>query len=557
MSLNDPKMRQRRKVPLPRDAKRGIFRPAPFVSQGGEAPQQQSQPGADAVLADAVNEVLCQDIRKQLAKPRAQPLESITDLERRAHQILDNGPKSGRRRRSEISEGGRCLSSRSAPEVQEDSSFTESLVKRLNDAETRIKQLSAENKHKSALVQLEQSKFAALKHESNGKVDKKLVHKIEAENRGLKQQVRDMEQFLSDYGLTWVGDDSQPGPASPANIENEQEAQDSMWRPNTSVPSPEKSSPAPTLQTDPDLSSYPFKFAVLRKNAEDLSMLGGDGKSDIQQVGPGDYRLRRRDKMEMVFWKDGFQIDYAGLRPYTMKHNRAFVQDLLEGFFPFELKESFPDGVPLSVHDRTWEPFDGSRRHRPFSQAGQGQRLGDGGQRLGDGESQVPTVSGQNMCEAVRVTVDEVMAGECSKAKQQDHRTNFLEQLPKSVIRNGKIIPVRSEVADMIGQGATTSKAHSDVIVSDEHAVEQAKVATLKIKFGTESFLVKMAYTCSIQTLIDQVLSLSQVSVEDTSLYQLHTMYPKRTLDNLSMSLESENLIPKCALILERKAHED
>eukprot|EP00656_Telonema_subtile_P056435 TRINITY_DN9011_c0_g1_i6.p2 TRINITY_DN9011_c0_g1~~TRINITY_DN9011_c0_g1_i6.p2 ORF type:complete len:262 (-),score=57.15 TRINITY_DN9011_c0_g1_i6:273-1058(-) len=261
--------------------------------------------------------------------------------------------------------------------------------------------------------------------------------------------------------------------------------------------------------------------------------------------------------MEMVFWKDGFQIDYAGLRPYTMKHNRAFVQDLLEGFFPFELKESFPDGVPLSVHDRTWEPFDGSRRHRPFSQAGQGQRLGDGGQRLGDGESQVPTVSGQNMCEAVRVTVDEVMAGECSKAKQQDHRTNFLEQLPKSVIRNGKIIPVRSEVADMIGQGATTSKAHSDVIVSDEHAVEQAKVATLKIKFGTESFLVKMAYTCSIQTLIDQVLSLSQVSVEDTSLYQLHTMYPKRTLDNLSMSLESENLIPKCALILERKAHED
>ena len=35
MSLNDPK-RQRRKVPLPRDAKRGVFAPkVPFVSQGG------------------------------------------------------------------------------------------------------------------------------------------------------------------------------------------------------------------------------------------------------------------------------------------------------------------------------------------------------------------------------------------------------------------------------------------------------------------------------------------------------------------------------------------
>ena len=54
------------------------------------------------------------------------------------------------------------------------------------------------------------------------------------------------------------------------------------------------------------------------------------------------------------------------------------MQDLLEGYFPFELKEQYPKGVPLAVHDKTWELFDGVKKHRPFSQAGAGKRLGDG-----------------------------------------------------------------------------------------------------------------------------------------------------------------------------------
>lgn len=93
---------------------------------------------ADAVLADAVSDVLCQDIRKELAKPPDANLLDlpISELEHQAQQILDAGPKAGRRRRSSQQlDGGRCLSSRSAPEDgQNDASFTESLVKRLNEA---------------------------------------------------------------------------------------------------------------------------------------------------------------------------------------------------------------------------------------------------------------------------------------------------------------------------------------------------------------------------------------------------------------------------------------
>ena len=54
-------------------------------------------------------------------------------------------------------------------------------------------------------------------------VEKKIVHRIEAENRRLSKQIRDMEQFLADYGLKWVGADeeadeeSQRGAHPPGN----------------------------------------------------------------------------------------------------------------------------------------------------------------------------------------------------------------------------------------------------------------------------------------------------------------------------------------------------
>ena len=37
------------------------------------------------------------------------------------------------------------------------------------------------------------------------------------------------------------------------------------------------------MASEPD--EFPFSFSKLRKNADDLSMLGGDGQSDVEQVG--------------------------------------------------------------------------------------------------------------------------------------------------------------------------------------------------------------------------------------------------------------------------------
>ena len=55
------------------------------------------------------------------------------------------------------------------------------------------------------------------------------------------------------------------------------------------VPESHTPNTSPQQSRSPGASSaseeeFPFKFAKLRKNAEDLSMLGGDGQSDVEQV---------------------------------------------------------------------------------------------------------------------------------------------------------------------------------------------------------------------------------------------------------------------------------
>ena len=127
-------------------------------------------------------------------------------------------------------------------------------------------------------------------------------------------------------------------------------------------------------------------------------------------------------------------------------------QDMLEGFFPYELKEKYPDGQPLDVHDCTWQLFkQGDRLHRPFSRAGEGQRLGDGlrqvqQQRLLPGlelEEQVaaPMAAVDGAAAIERLSMDQ-MHNAGSKASKQSAAANFLNNLPKNVIRNGRIIPV-------------------------------------------------------------------------------------------------------------------
>jgi hypothetical protein len=62
----------------------------------------------------------------------------------------------------------------------------------------------------------------------------------------------------------------------------------------------------------------------------------------------------------LVMFRDGFQLRGGPLRSYQQSSNRSFVKDLLDGYFPFELKREFPEGVPFTLVDQTHVAFGGA-----------------------------------------------------------------------------------------------------------------------------------------------------------------------------------------------------
>lgn len=63
-------------------------------------------------------------------------------------------------------------------------------------------------------------------------------------------------------------------------------------------------------------------------------------------------------------------------RAYIDPASRMFLKDLTDGYFPYEMKGRYPDGVPFSVVDSRSDDYASQRKRVMF--AGQGNVLGSG-----------------------------------------------------------------------------------------------------------------------------------------------------------------------------------
>ena len=63
------------------------------------------------------------------------------------------------------------------------------------------------------------------------------------------------------------------------------------------------------------------------------------------------------DPLPLTLFKNGLLIREGPFRPFTKPDAKAFMKDLQDGYFPYELKYAFPEGVPFSVDDRREEEY--------------------------------------------------------------------------------------------------------------------------------------------------------------------------------------------------------
>ncbi|XP_017881754.2 uncharacterized protein LOC108625916 isoform X2 [Ceratina calcarata] len=154
----------------------------------------------------------------------------------------------------------------------------------------------------------------------------------------LEQRIIEMEKFLSDYGLVWVGDTNGPK-------------------------CPETAIPNNTIETC---------YEQIIASIDQLNLAAGKGEVHVQHNERGNgASFKTPSCMSLKFYKNGMIVQDGPLRPYEDPATVSFLRDILDGYFPSELQEAYPEGVPFKVEDHRNRVF-----LNPADFPGQGYRLG-------------------------------------------------------------------------------------------------------------------------------------------------------------------------------------
>jgi len=67
--------------------------------------------------------------------------------------------------------------------------------------------------------------------------------------------------------------------------------------------------------------------------------------------------FKKLDAVPIFFFKNGIIIKGFSFSPYYAKEAQSILSDILDGYFPYDLKTKYPEGVPLEPVDCTDETY--------------------------------------------------------------------------------------------------------------------------------------------------------------------------------------------------------
>ncbi|KAK2550263.1 UBX domain-containing protein 11 [Acropora cervicornis] len=380
--------------------------------------------------------------------------------------------------------------SSSSTNVPSDHDLLGSMMTRLTQAEQQLKASQTKLVEKDKKIHILEEKAKLLEKARGYNSD--TITELERKCRRLQTQVFQMEEFLADYGMIWVGDDhAESDEDTPRQFPEGRRSHQGVWKPDSSLVSDSR-------------TEFAMDFDCVLNNIRELNILAGEGCSDITRT------------------KDGARL-------------KQCMQDIMDGFFPSELQIRYPDGVPLEVQDKRDVMFEDKRTAVLFP--GTGQSL------IGDEDS------------SKTLKVETKPPGQRQQSVDQ-----FLSRLPQSVIKEGKIIDVRSGVANVI-KGVS---GHSDIKVLETPVLQDIKsrssdssrpqsgktqVTTLRIKSetGEVTYILKMKFT---DTVGDVRRHIDAERSSDALPYAIKTSFPNQVYDNPSLTLQECGLVPNATLHL-------
>jgi hypothetical protein len=244
-------------------------------------------------------------------------------------------------------------------------------------------------------------------------------------------------------------------------------------------------------------------FTVLERRIQELNMIAE--KDAARWVSEGAvHRFKAPENVCITFFKNGVVLQGFAFRPYSSKEAQSLLSDILDGYFPYDLKKKFPDGVPLRPVDRTTEMF----------------------------------------------KADGKMHGVNDPSLGLLNKEQFLAQLPENVIRGGDIISVREDIAKVFGSektGTVKVETHVDQLIKQDSNFKEFTTLRIKTETGKRNLIILMLNDDKLEILkkyLDQ-------NRESKGPYELRSTFPARTFDFADQKtlLELE-LVPNYALAL-------
>nr|CCC94038.1 conserved hypothetical protein [Trypanosoma congolense IL3000] len=258
------------------------------------------------------------------------------------------------------------------------------MVKRLKTLEAQQQAYRSELKEKNEKIDLLQSQRDAEK--ARREEAETLVVDLFNDKEELERQIADMKEFLADYGLHWVGSGETPQKGTDAgDFENNTSGSGGKCIRNTntrkSIPhvtggedgtvgrfdlysgdfinetprEPSECSVQGTKASDTEGETIkkgdipiPVSIELLKRNARILS--DHVGFREVTSEGKRG-TIKEREVVKIAVYRDGICVNSGPFRPFGWPLCDAVLNDIVDGYYPYEFKQRYPEGFPIDIAD--------------------------------------------------------------------------------------------------------------------------------------------------------------------------------------------------------------
>ncbi|GMH50816.1 hypothetical protein TrLO_g5689 [Triparma laevis f. longispina] len=297
---------------------------------------------------------------------------------------------------------------------------------RLARVEMTMKRLKDEGEKKDKMLSKQRKKIRALEEAvASAKAEEtaSALTGLADENDNLRAQISDMEKFLSDYGLVWVGNNENSKNLKPSKKAGQQKKEEEEQLVEESKH--EESKEDINVKEDKEVAELKFDRDIFCQRIRELNSMINADKAKVVRDG-NNAKLEYQNGIDIGLFSDGIIVGRQKVRKWDSETCVKFVADVMDGFFPAEFKNSHPNGVKLDLKDCR-ECHSGDYTSKAFK---------------GEGNSLVYGSAGKKVNKLTDIGGDAFMPMKASE---------FLEKLPEKVVGvGGGIIDIRSDIKERI-----------------------------------------------------------------------------------------------------------